>query len=189
MSNEIRDVLFVSEQYMRETFFLSDNVQSKFILQAVRNAQDIEFQQVVGSCLYNHLKELVTNGEISESENAAYKKVIDEARMFIGSVALVQLCVVSTVHLTNAGLNRVKGGEDFEVLANDEMFEIRNYYQGEADHYKKRLQMTIYNMKDELPELDECSCNQMKANLYSAASTSLWLGGRRGKRPHNPNCC
>ena len=179
MSNEIRDVLFVSEQYMRETFFLSDNMQSKFILQAVRYAQDTEFQQIVGSCLYQRLKELVANGEISVEGNEAYKKVIDEARMFIGSVALVKLCVVSTVHLSNAGLNRVKGGDDFEVLSNGEMFEIKDYYQHEADHYKKRLQMTLCNIREELPEIGDCDCDN---NLYSAASTGLWLGGRRGRK-------
>ena len=181
MSNNIRDVLFVSETYMRETFFLSDNMQSKFILQAVRYAQDTDYQLTIGSCLYNHLKTLVANGEISDVGNEAYKRILDESRMFIGATAVARLCVVSTVHLSNAGLNKIKGGDDFEVLDNEEMFQIKNYYDQEAAHWRKRLEMTLLNIKetDDIPELDECKCDEIRAHLHTAANTTLWLGGIR----------
>ena len=175
----INDVLFVSENFMRETYFISDNVQSKFILQAVRTAQDTEFQQVVGTTLYEKLKELVKNGTISDNENKAYKDLLSQARYFIGAMAVAELVVTTTIHISNAGANRVKS-EDFDVVDEEEMYGLKQYFIKQADHYKRMLQGYCLNNRKSLPELSEYTVNTMASNLQSAASSNLWLGGRRG---------
>lgn len=174
-------VLFVSEQYMRDTFFISDNVESKYINQAVSVAQDIQFQEVIGETLYEKLKQLIIDKTIGEEENKTYKKLINKSQMFIGFSAVTELSVNTTVKLSNAGLNRAVDTENFQVLQNKDMFEIRKYYENQADFYKRRLQEFLLDNRSDYPELSENRCHQMHANLHSAESSGIWLGGKRGK--------
>ena len=62
------DVLLISENYLRSAFMISDNVQSKFILQAIKTSQEIYFQSIVGTCLYNILLDGVRNNTLNNSE-------------------------------------------------------------------------------------------------------------------------
>lgn len=174
------NILLVSETFMREQFEISDNLQSKFLLPAIREAQDIKFKAVVGECLYNRLIELVDNDDILKDDFIAYRDLINESRLFLGYTALVDLCVKTTVKLDNFGLNRTRD-EQLDILGMDEMFQMKDYYQNKADSYCLYLQNWLLEHKDAFKELDCCHCNKIKSNLYSAASSNLYLGGARGK--------
>lgn len=174
------NILLCSETFLREQFEISDNLQSKFLLPSIREAQDIKYKAIVGECLYNRLLELVENDEILNDENIAYRDLIDESRLFIGYTAIIDLCVKTTVKIDNFGLNRTKD-ENLDVLGMKEMFQMSDYYQKKADSYCLYLQNWLLEHKDAYKELDCCHCNKIKSNLYSAASSNLWLGGARGK--------
>ena len=55
------------------------------------------------------------------------------------------------------------------------------YYQGKADACCVTLQQWLLDNRDAFPELDDCSCRAIRANLRSAASCGIWLGGVRGR--------
>ena len=58
---------------------------------------------------------------------------------------------------------------------------VRRHYINQADFYAKRLQEYLLRNSGAFPELDCCSCHNIRKNLYSAASCGIWLGGPRGK--------
>ena len=58
---------------------------------------------------------------------------------------------------------------------------FQKHLQDKADFFAKRLQGYILNNIKNLPEIDDNKCNEINATLHSAASTSLFLGGARGK--------
>jgi hypothetical protein len=64
----------------------------------------------------------------------------------------------------------------------DEVQIVADYYRSRADYYKNSLQEWLRYNQDKFPELSARTQNQTTANLRSSATTSIWLGGARGKR-------
>lgn len=170
------DILLISENYLRSAFMISDNVQSKFILPAIKDAQDTHFQTVVGSCLYRRLLDGVEHDDLNDQE----KMLLRIAKRYIGLMAIAELCVIATFKINNIGLNKTSD-ENVETFDVKDTMYVRDHYINEADFYKKRLQEWLLDNRGSFPELDCCQCDKLRANLYSAASSGIWLGGERGK--------
>lgn len=169
-------VLIISENYLRSAFMISDNVQTKFLISSIENAQEIHFQTVIGSCLYDRLLEGIRGDNLSEAE----KELLAIAKRYIGYMAISEIVVISTIKINNIGANRTSD-ENVETLNVSDTMYMKNYYIQQADFYKKRLQEYLLRNQGEFPELSCCDCHNIKKNLYSAASCNIWLGGPRGK--------
>ena len=175
----MRNVLLISEDTVKTYSGLNDNIWGKSLLPAIREAQEIGLQEIIGSCLYQRLCSMVEDGSIVNQENAQYKMLLDEQiSYYMIYRTIADLIPVIGVKLGNIG-TVISNDEHVQNLTEDERSRVDTYYAYRADFYAKRLQEWLLNNKELFPELDECSCNQMKANLESAASVGLWLGGYR----------
>ena len=152
-------VLLISENYLRSAFMISDNVQTKFILPAIQNAQEMEFQTVVGNCLYKRLLEGVAENNLTDNE----KELLDIAKRYIGYVAISELITISTFKINNIGLNKTKD-ENVETLPTSDVMLVKKQYINKADFYKKRLQEYLLRNQGEFPELSCCDCHNIKKN-------------------------
>lgn len=175
-----KEIYLISEQFVRTMGSISNNVESKFVLPVIRETQDIDFQTVVGECLYNKLKELVANDEIGDMENAVYKDLLDIAQYQLLYGCLERLCLVTSAKISNAGAyqNQENGMRAFTLK---EVFQLQDQYRIRKDFYTRRLQEFLLENEKALKEIDSCVCDKIRANLRSAASTSIWLGGERGR--------
>ena len=88
----------------------------------------------------------------------------------------------------NFGVSRTTD-ENQMYASFDEVAKQQFYYQAKADSCAAGLQRWILDNAKEIPELDECACNRVRANLTSAASCGVWLGGPRGYRKPDGGCC
>ena len=174
--------LLVSEKYIKQHSNLDDNVWGDYLLPAIREAQNIGLQSILGSCLYNALIEKVENGLITDIENAAYKTLLDDyVQDYMMYQTITDLVPIIGVKLANLG-TAVSNDVHIENLSEDERSRLKTYYQYRADFYCKRMQEFLLENKDAFNELDECQCSKLKANLNSAASVGLWLGGLRSRK-------
>lgn len=175
------NVLLISEDTLKTYTSLNDNVFGKNILPAIKTSQDIELQEIIGSCLYNALCSKVADGSITSSENQQYKELLDTyIKPYLSYITLAHLVTEMSTKLTNFGL----------VLSNDEHMEnaslgerdlVKTQYTYYADSYCKQMQGFLKTNKDLFPEL-KCGCecdSNIKPTLDSAASTGLFLGGYR----------
>lgn len=184
----IQEILLTNENFIRATTVIDTNLQSKYLLSAMRESQDVYLQQIIGKSMLDKLKELVSDGSIDDSENAAYKSLLDECQLFLAYQSVANLCLTTNVKLSNGGLQQTSD-ENLSVLNVNDTFTIQSHFQDKADFYARRLQEYILNNKTQLPEISERRCNQMNSNLYSTATSSIWLGGPRGKiRGYRRNC-
>jgi len=173
-------VLVTSEDYIKTNSNLNDNVFGDYLLPAIRTAQDIVLQQTLGSCLYNAILGMIDDGSITASTNTEYKTLLDDyVQDFMTFQVITDLIPIIGVKLGNIGVV-ISNDEHVQNLSESERNDIKQYYQYKADFYTRRLQKFLLENKELFPELDECTCSQIKANLDSAASTGLWLGGLRG---------
>lgn len=174
------EILLCSEIFLRDTTSISDNIAGKYIQSSIREAQNIAFRGIVGDALLGKLKSLVRDREIDLPENAAYKDLLTRAQYFIAYGAVVELAVKVTFKIANAGVVRTPD-EKVEVADHLDMTQVQTYYQTKADAACLDLQNYIWNNRAAFPELGECDCRRIHANLYSAASCGIFLGGARGK--------
>lgn len=69
-----KNILLISDQTIRDSSFLSDNVDPKQLLPTVKAVQDRYIRPLVGSKLYKKLQELVEAGAVG----APYKALLDD---------------------------------------------------------------------------------------------------------------
>lgn len=176
-------VLLISEDKLKSYSSLNDNVFGKYILPSIKTSQDIELKQIIGSCLLDKLCSLVNDGTISLPENTKYKFLLDEyIQPYMIYITLAHIVTEVSTKLTNFGT--VESSD--EHLVNVSLGErdlVKQQYVYYSDSYAKQMQSYLKANKDRFPEL-ECGCNcsdEVKPNLDSAASTSLFLGGARGR--------
>ena len=175
------EVFLTNETFVRSVTNIDDNVQSKYLLSAIREAQEVNLQEIIGSALLEKLKSLVAGGSIEDSGNTAYKKLVEQSQLFLAYQVIAKICIIASVKISN-GVLQTTSDENLNPVSIEDSFTVRDYYQAQADFFASRLQAFILNNKADYPELSQNKCADIRATLNSAASTNLWLGGRRGRR-------
>lgn len=175
------NVLMVSESYIKENSNLNDNCFGKTLLPAIRQAQDIYLQQIIGSSLYNSILGMIDNETIGDTGNSIYKELLDDyIRPYLLYKTINQIIPMLSVKLSNYGAT-LSSDEYLVNLTQGEAELMEKEYSNAADFYCRRLQEFILNHCDML-NIDECTCNSINANLQSAATTGIFLGGQRGRK-------
>lgn len=176
------NILFISEDTLKTNTSLDNNIYGKNLLPAIKDAQDIYLQQILGECLYHKILDLVDEGEIEEEEYGAYKILLDDyITDYLCKQVIATLIPVTTSKIANIGTVYATD-EHVVTMSSAEVDRLQTYYVEQADFYCRRMQEYLLKNKDNYPELDSCACERLRANLHSAASTTLWLGGARGKK-------
>lgn len=169
-------VLLVSEDYIKTESILNDNCYGKFLLPAIREAQDIYLSQIIGQNLLDELYFRVLNNQISGD----YKTLLED---YIQPFLLyqVQSNIVPTLNVKLANIGTVLTQDEHIVnLSKTDVDNLKQNIQYRADFYCRRLQEYLLQNRETF-DLDDCACSAIKANLDSAASTGLWLGGYRSR--------
>ena len=172
-------ILLVSEDFVKTNSAINDNLWGKFLLPAIREAEDINLQTYLGECLYKTILGMVANGSITASTNESYKALLDD---YIQPYLLyqVQANIIPTINVKLGNIGSVvSNDEHIATLSQSNIDLVQNDFQHKADFYAQRMLNFILNHSNEF-NLDECACKELKAHLNSAASTTIWLGGYQG---------
>ena len=174
------EVLLSSEVFIKSVTNISDNVSGKYILTSLREAQEVGLKSIIGETLLEKLKELVKSG-IDKHENIMYKYLLDKCQYYLAYMTIVELIYKVSYKIGNAGLVKTTE-ENLQVATLDEIIAQKEFYQGKADAFCMDVQNYILNHRSDFPEVNDCTCRKIHANLHSAATCGFFLGGARGKR-------
>lgn len=181
MKNEI---FLIDADFVRNNSNVSNNIQDKFLLAAIRETQDMDFQTLTGQKLYEKLKNLVYQHVVEKSEwsdNDIYKQILEIAKYYLVYNVLARTVVISSIKLDNIGAN-MNNDEHVQNLSMNEVFKMEAYYKNKADFYGKRLQDFLHENFNKIPELKGNSEFEIQPNINNIGSNSgFWLGGARGK--------
>lgn len=174
----MRNILILSEDYIKTNSGLNDNVWGKTLLPAIREAQDIWLQTIIGENLYNAILDRISTNTLVD----AYKTLVDDyCRPYTMYVVLADILDGLNSKIGNIGVVRTRD-EYVDNLTDSERDRLYHNFMYKADFYCRRLQQYLLNCRNDFPELDDCACENIKTHLNSAASTDIFLGGARGKR-------
>ncbi len=146
------DVLLISEAKLREFTDLNNNVDSALLTNAIREAQDIELQRVIGTLLYNKIKSDVDSSTISGN----YKDLLDN---WIQDFLLYAAYYISLEYIylrpRNNGLVKPTGGEnsiDADLTLYDRK---RQSVKNKKEFYGDRLVLHLIEDQSDFPEYTE----------------------------------
>jgi len=174
------NVLLVSEAFVREQCVIDDNLSGKYLLPAIREAQEIDLQEIVGSALFEKLKELVSADEVKAEGNEYYADLMGRIGFYLAYQAAARLPMKVSYKVANKGVVKTSD-EKVENATYNEVIAASNYSQAIADSHAHRIQDYLWNNREHFPELKECDCRRIRANLRSSATCGIFLGGARGK--------
>lgn len=174
-------ILLTSEAFVKNITNISDNIDGKYLLSAIREAQEIRLRQIVGSALLEKLKDIVSNRATNAAENRLYKALIEQCQYYLAYQTIAELPMKISYKLANLGAVRTSD-EKAQNISHDEVAKVQYYYQSKADFYAHELQSYLLRHAKEYPELNANNCHEIRKNLHSAATCGLWLGGIRGKK-------
>ena len=177
------NILLISEDRIKTESALNDNVWGKFLLPAIREAQDINLSQIMGENLLDEIYTRVTANTVTGD----YKTLLED---YIQPYLLyqVQANIIPTLNVKLANIGTVlTGDEHVEKLSKADVDNLMQNIQYKADWYCRRLQEYLLGNVDTFG-IEPCQCRIIQGNLDSAASTGLWLGGYRGKTL-SKGCC
>lgn len=173
-------ILLISEDYIKTNSGLNDNVWGNYLTPAIREAQDIKLQQILGTSLYEAILEQVKNGAIKNDHFKPYKTLLDDyIQPYLMYQTISDLVPIIGVKLTNIGVV-VSNDEHLTNLTQGERELVQTYYGQRAEFYGKRLQNFLIDNRADYKEL--AICEDIKPTLDSVAETGLWLGGYRGRK-------
>ena len=174
------NVYFIDPELVKQITNVSDNIEGKVLGPAIIEAGNA-LRDIVGDALCDKLEELISAEKIDLDENVNYKLLLDKSQYFLAYTAASLTTTLTAVKIDNFGVSR-STDEHIESLSLSDVFTISEHYQKKADEYCGKLQNWILKNKKKFPELTENQCNDIKANLFSAASCGIWLGGTRSPR-------
>lgn len=175
------EILLSSETFIKSVTNISDNVAGKYILSSLREAQEVSLKSIIGESLLDKLKALVKDGSIDQHENIKYKYLVNKCQYYLAYMTIVELIFKVSYKIGNAGLVKTTE-ENLQVATLDEIIAQKEYYQGKADFHCYELQNYILEEISDFPEVNDCTCRKIHANLHSAATCGFFLGGARGRR-------
>lgn len=175
------DVLLISESQLKNNSVIDYNLSGRFLLDAVKVAQDIELESIIGECLLDRLKTMVADNEFEDG----YKELLEDyIQPFLIYRATAETIIPTAYKVgNNFGVMR-SNDENASNASNAEVNLVRRHYIYLSNVYKRRLQKFLCKNKSKYPETKDC-CS---GNLYSTESTGIWLGGYRGKIIES-DCC
>ena len=174
-----KDILLTSEEDIKTYTSLNDNTAGEYIQPAMYMAQKSDLEACIGTKLVRKLQELVGTNQIEELEFENYKELLDDyVADFLAYATIVRLIPVVSFKIGNAGVVRTDVN-----MAYGEVFNLKEYYQNQADYLMYRMQKYLIANYNKFPELTgHRTIDELRANLYSAASVPIFLGGKRNPK-------
>lgn len=177
----MQNILLISEDYVKSNSELTDNMFGKYLLPAIRTSQELYLQPVLGKTLYDTVIDVVSDGSIVDPENSHIKELLDDyIQPYLLERVLADLIPIVSAKVANLGTVHSKD-EYVENLSVENAEKLQQFHIIKSDAYLKRMQEYLLANSGMFP-IDSCTCDSMRSNLDSAASTGLWLGGYRNPR-------
>ena len=143
-------IMLISPSEVKAASYLGDNFDEQLLGQAIREAQEIHLQSIIGTALLEKLKTLVENqidgkpDRISDSGNTVYKTLLDDyITPYLAEKT--QSVVVLPITLKTRNMGLVKNADDNAYQqATEDVYRAQRRYNTTADRYATQISMYLW---------------------------------------------
>lgn len=146
-----RNILFISEQSLKDSSQLSDNVDPKLLLPSIKAVQDLTIQPLLGTALYNKLQDLISDGG-GVLTDGPYKTLLD---LYIKDTQVWYTLADMPYHLRYRLINKgviTREGEAISTVSTTDIEKVMDHFRNKAQSYAQRTidyLKTNYNLYPE----------------------------------------
>lgn len=169
-------VFLLSEETIKSNSVVNNNVDSMYLLPAIDDAQTIGLQPIIGTQLFNKLRDLVADNEISLPENKDYKDLLDEyITPYLINKVTADIQLPLAYKLRNQGvIQNVNENTTISYLKDTQY--LIEHYENKAKFYANRLSDFLMANSSKYPEYNSVeSCSDMPSDNH-AYKTNIYLG-------------
>lgn len=155
-------VYLISTQYLKSHTTINGNVDDNLLNNSIWEAQEINIQEALGSCLYKALIELVRSGDITDPQYADYKTLLDDhiqSCMAYWAWWYAIPCVA--MKFVNKGIER-QSSDYSQPSQLNEMEYLRDEVRNRAEFFTQRLVNFLKENRSHYPEYNQCNCADIK---------------------------
>ncbi len=127
--------LFISEQYIKDTSIIDENVDDKYIQQTIVEVQDIYIKPILGSALFDQIDAQIAAANISAVNTTLLNTYIQPV---IKHYVLYEGMDLFTFKVTNKSIMKKKSDNSDPVETND-VERLMEKYKNKAELYAQRL--------------------------------------------------
>lgn len=169
-------VYLLSTKDLKDYSPINQNVDDSLLHNAIMEAQEVELQQILGSCLYNRIIELVNSDEIQDELD--YKILLDDyCRKVIVYAATQRAAVYIRYKMMNKGVQSQNSENSNPVDLNELQYFI-DHVKNDMEFFSKRLQDYLIANSELFPEYKVCNCGSLEPQSH-VYRTSLVIPNRR----------
>lgn len=191
-------VLFISEDYLKESSVVDENVDTRYIKRAIIRAQDITLQETIGTDLLNELKDQVENNTLTAANTTLLNSYI---LPFLTPTAAHEVVITAQIKIRNKGVVKMSS-EDAQPVTTNELMMIIDLIKNEAQFHGERLRKYLLDNSTTFPLFLNGNTDLWKIRpIRTAYQSSLFLGRQRkpfnnigqsslyNENWYNDNCC
>lgn len=159
----MNNILLISEKTIKENSLVSNNVDSKYIQNAIRTSQDISLQPIIGQKLFERLCEGIAEDNLTELETELISTYIQPVLL---NAVMSDLVLQLSYKFRNLGAVQTTDTNVIIPSLNDLQY-IREDYNMKAAFYMNRLSDFLEANCSKFKQYPGCNCHQLKANKNS----------------------
>ena len=144
--------LIISEEKLREFTDINDNLDSKLLMNAVREAQDIYLQRLTGTSLYEYILAQIDANTLSGN----YKDLVDNfIQPYLIYASYWESLDAIYTRPRNSGLLQPTGGENSEKADGTWYNRKRQMVENKMEYYGERLTNYLIQNESQFPQLND----------------------------------
>lgn len=133
-----RNILFISEQALKDSSQLSNNIDPKLLIPVVKAVQDKYILPMLGTALYNKLQDFIVAGP-GTMPDGPYKILMDQ---YIKDAQVWYTLSDMPYHLRYRLINKgvvTREGEAIQTLSTTDIEKVMDYFKNNAQWYAERV--------------------------------------------------
>ena len=159
----MNNILLISEKTIKENSLVSNNVDGKYIQNAIRTAQDLSLVPIIGQKLFEHLCDGVANDNLTELETELISTYIQPVLL---NAVMSDLVLQLSFKFRNLGTVQTVDTNVIIPSLTDLEY-IRNDYSMKCTFYQNRLSDFIEDNCTKFSQYPGCECGKLNGNKYA----------------------
>lgn len=144
------NVIFITEQYIKDTSYIDENVDVKLLRNAILETQDLRILPVLGTALYDELKSQIQSGSVSAYNTTLLDTYISPALKYW---VLHDAALILTFKIMNKAITK-RTSENTESIQTSDLDRLMDFFKNRAEFYGERITRYLVQNSTNYPLYD-----------------------------------